>query len=116
MALLVDNKITNEELKNTYQVDLIGSYKVSANEVNAVINKAYDRLLSFIRKKNNDLTSDEDILLLLDDANKIAVFKNMQATIVENMIERAGSNPIDDYVEDTVRHRLGLSKMNGWQK
>lgn len=113
---LIDNLLTNSELKDTYKIDLVNRFGVKEDETSELIQEAYDDLVSHIFELNHDLVDDDDLDALLDTTAKEDLFKSLQARVIANKIKYAEQDPCDEYVDKTIRFRLHLSKMNGYQK
>lgn len=113
---LIDNLLTNAELKETYKIDLINRFGVKEDETTELIQEAYDDLVTHIFELNHDLVNDESIVAYLTTASAIALFKSLQARVIANKIKYGEQDPCDEYVDKVIRYRLHMSKMNGFQK
>ena len=112
MALLADYKLTAEDFKkyNFNPEDIVGQ-----GNVPALIEEMWEKLLTFLYGENNDIDEDDDIVLLLDNASKIAGFKFAQYLICKYACTIT-DNPITEEVVKCLKDRCKLRLWNGWQR
>lgn len=114
MAYLQDLIITEDELAKYG----ITTTRLELNDdatIDELINEAWEELISFIFVANDDISSSDDIIILLDTADKIGGFKFAQQKVIVNLAS-ISDNPITQDVVLVLQGRCKLVKKNGWQK
>lgn len=109
---LRDYQITEEEL-NEFGLSL-KDYLVD-NSVGAVLENAYQSLITRIFELNHDIETQTDIYDALSTAEKQEDFKYAQYLVVWALVN-TDENPITQEVDSVIANRLKLKKVNGFQK
>jgi hypothetical protein len=120
MPTLRDYVINENDLKD---FGLVPKDYLEDSSVGALLNTAFEQLVTRIFDMNPDIDTEEDIYTRLFDesytANKLAdrerSFKYAQTLIVFNLLN-LDENPISVEVDSVIANRLKLKKVNGFQK
>lgn len=107
--------LTNEECCEK-GLDL-NDYAIDGTCISAIINRALDIAITRCCYNYDNIESEEDIELALDEKpNKVKSFKKLQYQILYNLVFTATDDPVDIYVDTIIAHELNLGKINGIQK
>lgn len=108
--------VTNEYL-TTKGLDL-NDYALDGTLIPAIISIALDDILiTRICYLDDDIKGEQDIEKYLDEhQDKVADFLTAQYRVIYGLIFQAEESPIDTYLDNIIVFRLGLGKINGWQK
>lgn len=109
---LRDYQITEEELQKYGLV--LKDYLVD-NSVGAVLENAYQSLVTRIFDLNPNINSQGDIYDALDTEEKQDDFKYAQYLVTWALVN-TDENPITQEVDSVIANRLKLKKVNGFQK
>lgn len=112
MATIRDYKITEKELQKFGLV--LKDYLVD-NSAGAVLEVAFQALITRIFELNHDVGEQNDINIALDTYEKVEDFKYAQYLIIWSLLN-SDENPITQEVDSVIANRLRLKKVNGWQK
>ena len=108
--------VTNEYLSEK-GLDL-NEYALDGTLIPAIINVALDSILiTRICYLDDEMKGEQDIEKYLDDhPEKLNDFFSAQYRAIYNLLFQAENNPIDQYLDNIIVFRLGLGKINGFQK
>lgn len=109
---LRDYQITEEQL-NGYGL-VLKEYLID-NSVGAVLETAYQSLITRIFEMNHNIYEQADIYDALDTVEKQDDFRYAQFLIVYAMV-MTSENPVTQEVDSVIANRLRLKKVNGYQK
>lgn len=109
---LREYKVSETELRK-YGL-IIKDYLVD-NSSQAVIENAYQSLVTRIFDLNHDIETHSDIFDELDTAERVEDFKYAQYLICWALLN-TDENPITQEVDSVIANRLRLKKVNGYQK
>lgn len=120
MPTLRDYVITELDLND---FGLVPKDYLEDTSVGALLNTAFEQLVTRIFDLNPDIDTEEDIYNKLFDATFSATkladrersFKYAQTLIVFNLLN-LDENPITAEVDSVIANRLKLKKLNGFQK
>lgn len=120
MPTLRDYIITENDLQD---FGIVPKDYLQDNAVGALLNTAYEQLITRIFDLNPDIDTEVDIYNALFDAtysaDKLAdrerSFKYAQVLVVFNLLN-LDENPITAEVDSVIANRLKLKKLNGYQK
>jgi hypothetical protein len=120
MPSLRDYVITETDLQ---EFGVIAKDYLEDSAVGALLNTAFEQLVTRIFDLNPDIDTEQDIYDFVFDAtftaDKIAdrerSFKYAQTLIVFNLLN-IDDNPITAEVDSVISNRLKLKKVNGFQK
>lgn len=109
---LRDYKITEKELDKYGLV--LKEYLVD-NSASAVLEMAFQSLITRIFNLNHDIETQADIFDWLDTQERVDDFKYAQFLVVWGLVNME-ENPITQEVDAVIADRLKLKKVNGYQK
>lgn len=117
---LRDYILTEEDL---LQFGIVAKDYLQDDSVGALLNTAFEALITRIFDLNPNIDTEEDIYDLLFDvtfteakvADRERSFKYAQVLIVFNLLN-LDENPITQEVDSVIANRLKLKKVNGFQK
>jgi hypothetical protein len=120
MPTLRDYIVTEEDL---IAFGIVPKEYVDDSAIGALLNTAFEQLLTRIFDMNPNIDTEQDIYNLLFSADysvdKLAdrerSFKYAQTLIVFNLLN-LDENPISQEVDSVISNRLKLKKVNGYQK
>jgi hypothetical protein len=120
MPTLRDYIITEQDLQ---EFGIVPKDYLEDNSVGALLNTAFEQLLTRIFDLNPDIDTEEDVYTKLFDATFSATkladreksFKYAQTLVVFNLLN-LDENPISAEVDSVIANRLKLKKLNGFQK
>jgi hypothetical protein len=124
MPTLKDYIITETDLQ---EYGIVPKDYLEDNAVGALLNTAYEQLVTRIFDLNPDIDIESDIYdKLVEDSEGVAFsatkiadreksFKYAQVLIVFNLLN-LDENPITQEVDSVIANRLKLKKVNGFQK
>jgi hypothetical protein len=120
MPTLRDYVVKEEDL---IAFGIVPKEYVDDSAVGALLNTAFEQLITRIFDMNPDIDTEEDIYTRLFDvsfsADKLAdrerSFRYAQTLIVFNLLN-LDENPISQEVDSVIANRLKLKKVNGFQK
>jgi hypothetical protein len=124
MPTLRDYIVNEEDLQN---FGIVPKDYLKDSSVGALLNTAFEQLVTRIFDLNPEIDSEQDIYdrLVLEsenlsfDDNKIAdrerSFRYAQVLVVFNLLN-LDENPITAEVDSVIANRLKLKKLNGFQK
>jgi hypothetical protein len=120
MPTLKDYIVTEADLQ---EYGIVPKDYLEDNAVGALLNTAYEQLVTRIFDLNPDIDVEEDIYNALfsddftqekkDDREKS--FRYAQVLVVFNLLN-LDENPITQEVDSVIANRLKLKKVNGFQK
>ena len=112
--------VTNEYLADK-GLDL-NEYALESVYINAIIQRALNILINRMCQIGDDFHSEQDIENYLghDDSvrtsvQKVSAFKEVQYTIIYNLVFQNETSPVDQFVDGILVYQLGC-KINGFQK
>lgn len=109
-------KITNDELKETYGLDL-DEYALDTTFVPMILNITFEKAITRILFLNDNFSYESDIEKALDDNQSLVKpFKKLQFQIAYNLVFLGDSDPLDFQVDSIICSDLRFGKLNGWQK
>lgn len=108
--------VTNEYL-TTKGLDL-NDYALDGTLIPAIINIALDDILiTRICYLDDDIKGEGDVEKYLDEhPEKVPDFLVAQYRAIYSLIFQAEESPIDTFLDNVIVFRLGLGKINGFQK
>jgi hypothetical protein len=120
MPTLRDYVVTEQDLQD---FGIVPKDYLKDSSVGALLNTAFEQLITRIFDLNPDIDTEEDIYDRLFDvgfsADKLAdrqrSFRYAQTLIVFNLLN-LDENPITAEVDSVIANRLKLKKLNGFQK
>jgi hypothetical protein len=124
MPTLRDYIITEQDLQ---EFGIVPKDYLEDNSVGALLNTAFEQLLTRIFDLNPDIDTEDDIYdRLVEDSEGIAFsagkiadreksFKYAQTLVVFNLLN-LDENPVSAEVDSVIANRLKLKKLNGFQK
>jgi hypothetical protein len=120
MPTIRDYIITENDLKD---FGIVPKDYLMDNSVGALLNTAFEQLLTRIFDMNPDIDTEADVYNALFNpefsADKLLdrehSFKYAQTLIVFNLLN-LDENPISAEVDSVIANRLKLKKLNGYQK
>jgi hypothetical protein len=124
MPTLKDYIVTENDLQ---QFGIVPKDYLEDNAVGALLNTAYEQLVTRIFDLNPDIDTEEDIYdRLVEDSEGVAFvagkiadreksFRYAQVLVVFNLLN-LDDNPVTQEVDSVIANRLKLKKVNGFQK
>ena len=124
MPTLKDYIVTENDLQ---QFGIVPKDYLEDNAVGALLNTAYEQLVTRIFDLNPDIDTEEDIYdRLVEDSEGVAFvagkiadreksFRYAQVLVVFNLLN-LDDNPVTQEVDSVIANRLKLKKLNGFQK
>ena len=124
MPTLKDYIVTENDLQ---QFGIVPKDYLEDNAVGALLNTAYEQLVTRIFDLNPDIDTEDDIYdRLVEDSEGVAFvaakiadreksFRYAQVLIVFNLLN-LDDNPVTQEVDSVIANRLKLKKLNGFQK
>lgn len=96
----------------------LNDYALDGTLIPAIINIALDDILvTRICYLDDDIKGEQDIENYLDNhPEKVNDFLVAQYRCIYSLIFQAEESPIDTYLDNIIVFRLGLGKINGFQK
>lgn len=124
MPTLKDYIVTENDLQ---QFGIVPKDYLEDNAVGALLNTAYEQLVTRIFDLNPDIDTEDDIYdRLVEDSEGVAFvagkiadreksFRYAQVLVVFNLLN-LDDNPVTQEVDSVIANRLKLKKVNGFQK
>lgn len=124
MPTLRDYIITEQDLQ---EFGIVPKDYLEDNSVGALLNTAFEQLVTRIFDLNPEIDTEEDIYdRLVEDSDGVAFaagkiadrersFRYAQTLVVFNLLN-LDENPISADVDSVIANRLKLKKLNGFQK
>jgi hypothetical protein len=124
MPTLKDYIVTENDLQ---QFGIVPKDYLEDNAVGALLNTAYEQLVTRIFDLNPDIDTEDDIYdRLVEDSEGVAFvaakiadreksFRYAQVLVVFNLLN-LDDNPVTQEVDSVIANRLKLKKLNGFQK
>ena len=124
MPTLRDYIITEQDLQ---EFGIVPKDYLEDNSVGALLNTAFEQLLTRIFDLNPDIDTEDDIYdRLVEDSEGVAFvagkiadreksFRYAQVLVVFNLLN-LDDNPVTQEVDSVIANRLKLKKLNGFQK
>jgi len=124
MPTLKDYIVTENDLQ---QFGIVPKDYLEDNAVGALLNTAYEQLVTRIFDLNPDIDTEDDIYdRLVKDSEGVAFvagkiadreksFRYAQVLVVFNLLN-LDDNPVTQEVDSVIANRLKLKKVNGFQK
>jgi hypothetical protein len=124
MPTLRDYVVTEQDLQD---FGIVPKDYLKDSSVGALLNTAFEQLITRIFDLNHDIDTEEDIYnRLIKDSEGVAFvagkitdrersFRYAQVLVVFNLLN-LDENPITAEVDSVITNRLKLKKLNGFQK
>ena len=107
--------VTNEYLSQK-GLDL-NDYALEGTLINAIINIAFDLLVTRTCYLDDSKKGEKDIETYLDqNEDKVNAWFKAQYRVIYNLIFQNETSPLDPMLDNIIVFEIGLGKINGFQK